>query len=86
MEAKFDTEAIELSPRFIQALLELMMAECEMMQAREPKLAHHWTWGRCTVNDLASLNGLEFEYGGDEDMPDDGLGRFAAQAGASDGR
>jgi hypothetical protein len=77
MKAKYDLEPIELTDRFVDALKELMEAECEMMQENEPDDKHCWTWGRCTINDLCHRRGLEFEFGGDEDLPVDGLGDFA---------
>lgn len=77
MLVKYDNAQIELTPRFINAVHELMAAECEMMQINDPVFANYWTWGRCKVNDLASADSLEFEYGGDEDLPEDGYGSFA---------
>lgn len=82
MKAKYDLEPIELTNRFVDALKELMAAECDMMQHNEPEFADAWTWGRCTINDLCRRDGLEFEFGGDEDLPDDGLGKFAVVAAA----
>lgn len=68
-------KTIELTDRYINALKELMAAECEMMQQGDSGFAGCWTWGRATVGDLAFQH-LEFEFGSDEDLPGDGLGRF----------
>ena len=76
MKAKYDQEDIEITTRFDNALIELMQAECEMMQQNEPDHADCWTWGRCRVGDLAYLQGLSCSYGGEEDKPLDGLGDF----------
>ncbi len=77
MKAKYDDISVELTPRYVAALIEIMVAECEMMAQQDPGNSDCWTWGRCFVGDLASVNGLDFHYGGDEDKPDDGLGDFA---------
>ena len=69
MKAQYDTEEIEITPRFKAALIELMKAECEMMAEHEPERAECWTWGHCEIGDLANSNGLRFQYGGDEDKP-----------------
>lgn len=75
MIAKYDDEQVELTERFVNALIELMQAECEMMAKFDS--AEFWTWGRCTVIDLAISGGTEFSFGGDDDLPSDGLGKFA---------
>ena len=67
---KYDTKEIEPTDRFIEAVQELMRAEMEMMRLNEPEYADCWTWGVCTVNDLAMGKGFEFEFGGDEHKPD----------------
>lgn len=68
---KYDTEEIKPTARFTEALKELMRAEMEMMQIAEPETADCWTWGICEVGDLASAKGLRFEFGGEEDKPDE---------------
>lgn len=71
MKAKFDTEEITLTSRYVEALKELMRAEMEMMQINEPDMAECWTWGICSVTDLArSSSGLSFEFGGEDDKPE----------------
>ena len=72
----YDAEVIQLTPRFIGALLELMRAQCQMMDAL-PGHEGCWWWGRCHIEDLASQKGLRFVFGGREDLPADGRGRFA---------
>lgn len=62
--ARYDTEELELTPRYVEALKELMRAEMEMMRLHEPDTADCWTWGICEVGDLASARGLSFEFGG----------------------
>jgi len=76
MKIKYDQEEVELTARFENALIELMKAECEMMALAEPHMKRCWTWGRCTVGDLAYVKGLSFVYGGDDDKQIDGLGDF----------
>ncbi len=68
--AKYDTEEIELTPRFIEALQEVMIAELEMMGEQDHEDAECWTWGICEIGDLADGRGLSFQFGGDEDKPD----------------
>lgn len=68
--AKYDTEEIELTPRFIEAIQELLEAELEMMQQQKQENAECWTWGVCEIGDLADSNGLSFEFGGDDYKPD----------------
>lgn len=77
MRIRYDDIEVETTERFDKALIELAASECEMMRLAEPRNAHCWTWGRVIVGDLASTKGLEFEFGGDEDPPGDGLGAFA---------
>jgi hypothetical protein len=67
LRAKYDTEDIVLTAGFIEAIERLMEEECRMMQQHEPKNADCWTWGICTVNDIAHSRGLEFEFGGEPD-------------------
>ncbi len=69
--ARYDTEELKLTPRFVEALKELMWAEMEMMRSHEPDMADCWTWGKCEVGDISGPAGLAFEFGGDDDKPDD---------------
>ena len=71
MKAKYDDITVTVSRAFIAALRDLMQAEMNMMRRAEPRNAECWTWGKCTIGDLASVQGLEFEFGGDQDMPQD---------------
>ena len=71
MKAKYDTEELAVTPRYIDALKELMWAEMEMMRLDNPSNASCWAWGICEVGDLASSIGLSIEYGSEEDKPDD---------------
>lgn len=75
LRARFDDQLISLTPRFVGALIELMRAECAMMDSL-PGLAGRW-WGRCTIHDLADARGLEFQYGDRASLPADGRDRFA---------
>ncbi len=79
MKVKYDEEELELTPRFYDALVEAMCAECEMMAKAKSHNADCWTWGRCEISDLAASNGIAFYFGGEEDQPDDGLGDFAVK-------
>lgn len=70
MKVKYDDVEICLTPRFIAALEELMLAELGMMQEQDKFSPECWTWGICEVGDLASLKALSFEFGGEDDKPD----------------
>ena len=76
MKALYDREEIEITQRFINALKEVMAAECEMMAANEPDSADCWTWGVCEINDLSHSSGLSFEFGGEEDKPEYATEKF----------
>jgi hypothetical protein len=76
MLARFDDQAVPLTPRFVGALLELLKAECDMME-QQPGHEDSWWWGRCRILDLAHSRGLELTFGAKNDLPDDGHGRFA---------
>ncbi len=80
MKVRYDDITIVLTERFKAALREVMASECDMMGSRG-RYSHCWTWGRATVLDLSTKGGIEFEFGGDDDLPDDGLGDFAIIAG-----
>lgn len=71
MTSKYDTEPLKVTPRYTEALKQLMWAKMEMMRLHDPAMADCWTWGVCTVGDLATPGGLHFEYGADEDKPTD---------------
>lgn len=77
MKVRYDNEEVELTKRFIDSLEENMAAMCEMMVEREPEDANCWFYGRCYISDLASNDGMNFIFGSENDMPDDGLGQFA---------
>ena len=68
--AKYDKEEIELTPRFIEAIQELLSAELEMMREQQQEDAECWTWGICEISDLSDSNGLSFQFGGDDYKPD----------------
>lgn len=70
MKATYDLEEIELSERFLNALQELMRAKIQMMKEHDEAYADCWTWGLCTISDLATRY-LDFEYGGDDCKPDE---------------
>ena len=77
MKASYDTEEIELSKGYIDALKNVLVEEVKMMQAARPEDADSWHWGRATVLDLGRAGSVEFTFGSEEDMPTDGLGHFA---------
>ena len=81
MKTKWEGDEVEVSARFLAAVVELMEAECEMMGTAKGFEMTDWTWGRCRLGDLSTNKSLEFTFGGDEDLPDDGLGRFAVLPG-----
>lgn len=68
--AKYDQERLDITPRFVESIKELMKAEMEMMREHEPRFAYCWTWGKCTIGDISTLRrGLQFEFGSEEDKP-----------------
>ena len=69
MKATYDGAPLELTERFQAALRELVRAELEMMRNHDRSFADCWTWGVVTIQDLATADGLEFEFGGDNDRP-----------------
>jgi hypothetical protein len=77
MKAKYDIDDVELSQGYVDALTGVLSAEVEMMRAADPQYADDWYWGRAAVGNLADTRSIEFQYGAEENMPDDGHGRFA---------
>jgi len=69
--AKYDTEELKITPRYIEALKQLMWAEMEMMRLHEPDMADCWTWAICKIGDLSNSNRFSFEFGGEDDKPED---------------
>ncbi len=67
----YDGEEITITEGYIDALKNLMLEELMMMQKAHPDFADCWSWGKCTVGDLAGMKRLDFEYGGEEDKPED---------------
>lgn len=65
----YDGEEIPITPGYIDALKSLMLEELMMMQKAQPNFADCWSWGICTVGDLAGMRRLDFEYGGEEHKP-----------------
>lgn len=60
------------------ALQEVLRKICQIMGSHNQDEADCWIWGRVTVGDLCSgESDFHFQYGGEEDLPDDGLGAFA---------
>jgi len=77
MKAQYDEELIELTEGFLYAVELLMKEKVTMMKDAVPEYAECWHWGRCKISALASHGGMQFNYGGIDDMPDDGGGQFA---------
>ena len=77
VKVRYDDHSVTVTPRFQEALLELMRAECEMMQGQEDAHPECWVWGRCHVADLSETGGLQFQFGDDDCLPEDDLGQFA---------
>ncbi len=80
IKIRYDDRAIAITERFHAALCEVMEAECEMMGS-QGKYYNCWTWGRSTVLDLSTRGGIEFEFGGDDELPKDELGAFGVISG-----
>lgn len=77
LKTQYDDIEVALTKRYTDALKAVLAAEVEMMGRAWPEDADLWYWGRATVGDLANVKSVEFQYGAKEDMPNDGLGRFA---------
>ncbi len=75
-EVKYEEFPVFLTGRLQASICRVMKSECEVKGVLEsdPKF---WTWGRATVLHSSTLGGMTFEYGGDDILPDDGLGAFA---------
>lgn len=69
MKAKYDDITVTVTSAFVAALRDLMRAEVEMMRRSDRRNKECWTWGKCTIGDLATRRCLAFEFGGDDDMP-----------------
>ena len=63
-------DEIDLSPRLLCALKELMRAELEDRQTRDAQCAGY-TWGKCKVTQFKDFRGFNFEYGVEECKPPD---------------
>ncbi|WP_064603671.1 hypothetical protein [Photobacterium sp. J15] len=67
--ARYHNLKIKLTPRYIEALHELMEAELEMMKDQDKGYAECWSWGVCTVRNFSKPNHLHFEFGDEESRP-----------------
>lgn len=76
LATEFDDIPVKITQRYIDALIELMAAEIEMMKLADPDYADCWHWARCHVNNLAYEGALSFSFGGEEDDPEDDMGQF----------
>ncbi len=70
--ARYHNHQIKLTPRYIEAIHELLEAELEMMQEQDKGYSKCWTWGICTVRNMAKPKHLHFEFG-DEDFRPAGM-------------
>lgn len=68
MKVYFDQVKIKLSKKAIAHLKMFMKHFIKTMRAHEEMDEKCWTWGLCTIKDLA-YNNPQFSYGGDEDLP-----------------
>ncbi len=80
MRARWDDWEVRLSPRFIEALAAFTEAYRATMQEQDTESAECWTWDRAYVPENLAVAGIRFEFGSDEDLPDDGLGRIGVAA------
>ena len=71
-----DVDWFPLPPSAEAGLILYMTSVCAAMREHDPENADCWTWGRCYIGDLAQRD-PQFQFGGDEDAPTDGLGDFA---------
>ena len=75
IQVRFDDTTIQVTDEFVRSLKRVMVSVCKMMSAHEG--SECWKWGRCTITNLSRSSGIQFEYGGNDTLPDDGLGKFA---------
>lgn len=77
MQAKFDDRRVTFTPEMEASVQVFMESFCKMMRRTDYPGADSWSWGRCYVNDLSTTQPFEFQFGSEEDRPDDGWGPFA---------
>lgn len=66
-KAYYDTETVTLTPSVLGALLAFGRAFLDMMRRHEPELADCWTWIDIEIRDLAAVNPIDWQAGGEED-------------------
>ncbi len=67
---------IKLTPRYIDALKEVILAEIKMMQNNNLHMSKEdWTWGEVVIENLSCSSGLSWTFGGEEDKPDGMVGK-----------
>jgi len=71
MKLKFDDIEIECTEGYIRALKVLMIEEMKMMKMSDDMHSYCWTWGQCTIGDLADARNLCFVFGSEDDQPKD---------------
>jgi uncharacterized OB-fold protein len=74
---RYDDERVVLTQRYIDALVELMAAECEMMRAHEPDMAACWVAGMCEIGDLSTIGSVTTSFSSAEDKEHDEPEPFA---------
>ncbi|MGF1731225.1 hypothetical protein [Photobacterium kasasachensis] len=67
--ARYHKLKIKLTPRYIEALHELMEAELEMMKDQDKDYSECWAWGICTVGNFSKPNHLNLTFGDEESRP-----------------
>ncbi len=72
--ARYHKHKIKLTPRYIEAIHELLEAELEMMQEQDKGYRECWAWGICTVGNFSKPNNLYLTFG-DEDSRPKGMSR-----------
>ena len=77
MKARFDDRQFDLPEFGVEGLRSYLQAVADGMCRAEPDMADCWTWGRAYLGDASNSSHATFQWGGDVDIPDDGLGQWA---------
>ncbi len=67
--ARYHNHQIKLTPRYIEAIHELLEAELEMMQEQDKDYSDCWSWGICTIGNFSEPNHLYLTFGDEESRP-----------------
>lgn len=69
MRFTFDTEEVHLSSLTTNAIKTFMLMFLRDMQESPHFDKECWTWGLATIKDFSCANSIDFQWGGDDDIP-----------------